>query len=167
MKKSPLTSLDPVCGMPVKNSDSRYATQLGSTTYHFCSAQCLERFTDSPALYTGARRLSDIRPIPKKHRLKFAQAPTDYLIVACQNLSQMMGVLQVLPGDHCLVIEYDLQLISLKQIERAVSEAGLVLQGGLHRLRRELWQFFEHNELDNFAHAGTGACCNRPPTRLR
>ncbi len=35
---------------------------------------------------------------------------------------------------------------------------------GLHVFRRSLWRFFEHNELENAAHAGNLACCSRPPS---
>lgn len=57
--------------------------------------------------------------------------------------------------------------LSLALVEREAAAAGLALRGGLHGWRRALWRFAERNEMDNLARAGNGACCNRPPPRLR
>ncbi|MDX8410803.1 MAG: heavy metal translocating P-type ATPase [Mariprofundaceae bacterium] len=44
-------SIDPVCGMTVKK-DSEYSHEHNGTSWHFCSAHCLERFKADPAQYT-------------------------------------------------------------------------------------------------------------------
>ena len=75
-----------------------------------------------------------------------------------------MGVMDVRADRNRLLIEYDLRQASLAQIEAELQAAGIVIRGGLHALRRSLWRFTEHNELDNAAHSGPQACCNRPPT---
>lgn len=118
-------------------------------------------------LYTGAQRISDIRPIMKKRRLKFVPAAAETLRAACERLLGMIGVTSAVPGENCLVVEYDLRQAALKQIESVATESGLVFKGGLHGFRRDLWKFAEYNELENAAHAGTGACCSRPPPRWR
>lgn len=53
MIKALITSHDPVCGMNIKVAGSHIFTTYHGLTYHFCSSQCLERFNDTPALYTG------------------------------------------------------------------------------------------------------------------
>ena len=56
MTKAVTTSRDPVCGMAIEVArSSRFITYRGML-YHFCSAHCLERFNDIPALYTGSQR---------------------------------------------------------------------------------------------------------------
>lgn len=70
MTKAATTSRDRICGMVIEVARSaRFATYRG-VRYHFCSAQCLERFNDIPACYTGFQRIADIRPIPKRRKLR-------------------------------------------------------------------------------------------------
>ncbi len=162
-----LTSRDPVCGMDITVADSRYSTSHRGLVFHFCSAQCLARFTRHPALYTRAQRTADIRPITKKHKLQFVLPDAEALRRAGDRLPAMMGVTVAQPGDDHLLVEYDLRQASLEQIEAEAEASGLILKGGLHGWRRAWWRFTEENELDNLADAGNGACCNRPPPRLR
>lgn len=86
---------------------------------------------------------------------------------ALQSMREMKGMSAIGVEEDCLVVEYDMKQTTLSQIEAVAAEAGLKFNGGLHGLRRSLWKFAERNELDNAAHAGTGACCNHPPTRSR
>lgn len=162
-----LSSRDPVCGMDIDVADSQYSTTHRGLVFHFCSGQCLERFTRHPALYTRAQRTADIRPIAKKRKLRFVAPRADTLRGACDRLLAMMGVTVAEPGDDHLLVEYDLWQASLEQIEAVAEAAGLMFKGGLHGWRRAWWRFAEGNELDNMAEAGNGACCNRPPARLR
>jgi YHS domain-containing protein len=165
MKASTRISRDPVCGRGVTAHDSRYTTTLRNLVFHFCSEQCLERFTEHPALYTGAQRIADIRPILKKRRLKFAPVATETL-AACERLLGMNGVTRAAPGDGCVLVEYDLRRATLKQIEAVATGFGLIFKGGIHGFRRHVWRFFEYNELEN-AGAGKSPCCSRPPPRWR
>ena len=153
--------------MDVPVDGSRYSMTLRSLVFHFCSEQCLERFTEHPAVYTSSQRIADIRPILKRHRLKFVAAASETLHAACERLLAMKGVLTATPGENCLVVEYNLRLVSLKQIEAMTAKSRLVSKAGLHGLRRDIWKFLECGELESAAHSGTGACCSRPPQRWR
>jgi len=150
--------------MDVRVADSRFSTVHHTLTFHFCSAQCRERFLEIPALYTGAQRRADIRPIPKRRNLRIAKGSPDALEEACRCIWTLMGVTSVSVKGRRLRVDYDLRQVSLHQIEAKALGAGLTFKGGLHAFRRSLWRFFEHNELENVAHAGTLACCSRPPS---
>ena len=157
------TSRDPVCGADVPVAGSPYSTVYHQITVHFCSDQCRARFLEIPALYTGAQRTADIRPMPKRRTLRIAAGSPEALMHAAGRVAAMVGVSSALAGKGTLRVEYDLRQVALSQIEAVVACAGVSLKGGLHELRRSLWKFFEHNELENAAHAGTMACCSRPP----
>jgi len=47
------TIRDPVCGMTVDPARTPYHYELGGTTYHFCSAGCLEKFRTDPRKFTA------------------------------------------------------------------------------------------------------------------
>src|SRR5215470_12447026 len=49
--ESPAESFDPVCGMTVAMSDTRYITVLEEKTFYFCSLRCKVAFAQSPQLY--------------------------------------------------------------------------------------------------------------------
>src|SRR6185369_7796534 len=42
---------DPVCGMSVNTETARVRTEHDGTTYYFCCAECLQKFTADPARY--------------------------------------------------------------------------------------------------------------------
>lgn len=168
MQNKQITTVrDPVCGKQVVLAQSSRSLIYHGVTYHFCSAHCQERFADIPALYTGPQRLADIRPIPKRRKLRLADGYQTNLPRACQQLQEMIGVSSVVCEKDCLIVEYDLRLTILSQIEAVAATEGVYFKGGLHGLRRRLWKSTEANELENAAHPATGACCNRPPVRLR
>ncbi|QDX80961.1 hypothetical protein B9N43_06690 [Denitratisoma sp. DHT3] len=167
MTRRPETSRDPVCGMVVGVAASPYSTTWQGLEFHFCSAQCQERFIATPALYTVPRGVQNIVPIVRRHRLRFVAPTREALRVACGKLLSMMGVAAATPDLDGITVEYDLRQATLAQIEGVVAEAGLILRGGLHRWRRNLWKFIEGNEIENEAHPMSGACCNRPPARSR
>jgi len=105
--------------------------------------------------------------IPKQRTLRFVSPGEEELRAACRILSRMEGICAAAPGLDCITVSYDLHQAPLARIEEVATDAGLVLRGGLHRCRRALWKFAEDNEIANAAHPGDGACCNRPPIRLR
>ena len=45
---------DPVCGMKVDTRTSNHRHDLNETTYHFCSARCLEKFRADPERYLNS-----------------------------------------------------------------------------------------------------------------
>jgi hypothetical protein len=104
--------------------------------------------------------------MPKQRRLRLAVWDVT-LIQAEQRVGCMMGVKSVTARNGTLTVAYDLRVVLLAQIERTLAESGIALRGGLHGWRRALWRFTENNESENAAQAGTGACCSRPPARLR
>jgi len=160
-------SRDPVCGIDVEVSQSTLSATHRGIAYHFCSTQCLERFNDIPALYTGSQRIADIRPIPKRRKLLLAEGSESDIRSTCQRVGEMMGVAKVTAENGTLLIEYDLRQTILSQIEAVAASEGLKFKEGLHGLRRRLWKYLEAGELENAAHPASGACCNRPPVRLR
>lgn len=167
MTKAMTTNRDPVCGMDVELAQSTLFTTYRGIVYHFCSAQCLERFNDIPALYTGSQRIADIRPIPKRRKLRMTEGNESDIRRACQRVGKMMGVAKVTAENGCLLVEYDLRQTILSQIEAVAAAEGLRFKEGFQGFRRRLWKYLEASELENAAHPGTGACCNRPPVRLR
>lgn len=167
MSNSQTASRDPVCGADVVPAEAHHSLVWRGQRYYFCGEQCRERFAEHPAFYTAAWRTADIRPIPKRRRLKFVAAADESLRLACGHLLRMHGVGSAVPGADGLIVEYDLRLACLKQVEAVVAGAGLVFKAGLHGLRRRLWRYAEHEELENAAPAGSGACCNRPPVHLK
>lgn len=167
MTKAMATSRDPVCGMAIEVArSSRFITYRGMR-YHFCSAQCLERFNDIPALYTGSQRIAEIWPIPKRRKLRLANGNESDIHRAGRRVDGMIGVASVITKKTQLLVEYDLRKTILSQIEAVVTAEGLHFKEGLHGIKRRLWKLMEANELDNAALPGAGACCNRTPVRFR
>ena len=55
-------TVDPVCGMQVKQRGNKQSVEYAGQTYHFCSNDCLERFDAQPDLFTagpGEGKLAD------------------------------------------------------------------------------------------------------------
>jgi YHS domain-containing protein len=167
MTKAVTTSRDPVCGMDIVVAQSTLFSTHRGIVYHFCSAQCLERFNDIPELYTGSQRIADIRPIRKRRKLRLAEGSESEIRRACQRVGDMMGVSKAATENGCLLVEYDLRQTILSQIEAVASAEGLKFNEGFHGFRRRLWKYLEAGELENAAHPSSGACCNRPPVKLR
>jgi YHS domain-containing protein len=165
MKTTSATSRDPVCGMDVTVADPHPTSTYRGLTFHFCSSQCLERFQQTPEFYTGPQRTADIHPIPKHRHLKVLAPTSEALDKAISQIQTMMGILSAEAVADGLKLSYDLRQASLAQIEAVLQREGIALKGGFHGFRRSLWKFNERNEIENAARAGTGACCNHPPTR--
>jgi Cu+-exporting ATPase len=55
METSTTLAKDPVCGINVNPSTSRYHAAHGGKTYHFCCAGCLQKFTADPQKYVQAK----------------------------------------------------------------------------------------------------------------
>lgn len=51
--------IDPVCGMHVQAAHTPHTHAYAHRTYRFCSRECLERFTSSPAFFLG----DELRPL--------------------------------------------------------------------------------------------------------
>lgn len=159
-------SLDPVCGQAVAVAGSVWMTEHRGLRFHFCSEHCQQRFAINPRAFSGRIRISKLPPIIKRHALRFTKCGSDVLATVSETLHRMPGVRSLTPDEGRLTLEYDLRSVALEQIEAAASAGGLPMRGGLHELRRAWWRFAENNELENAASTG-GACCSRPPARLR
>ena len=61
---SPQAVTDPVCGMKVDAAASRHRFEHEDHTFHFCSAECREKFIASPATYL-AKSEKAAPPVPK------------------------------------------------------------------------------------------------------
>src|SRR5262249_23234825 len=50
-----LTSIDPVCGRPIvqAEADASLTSEYADITYRFCSAECMERFTEQPDVFVA------------------------------------------------------------------------------------------------------------------
>jgi len=159
-------SLDPVCGQPVAIAESRWSTETRGLRFHFCSEHCQQRFAINPRAFSGTVQISKLPPLVKRHTLRFAACTDATLTATLATLAQMPGVLKLTPGSRHIALEYDLRRVALEQIEAAALACALPLRGGLHEWQRAWWRFAENNELENAASTG-GACCSRPPSRLR
>ena len=161
------TLRDPVCGKTLEPPATAFTAKHREAQYHFCSALCRDRFLEIPTLYTLAR--ADLLETPRlhQHRLKPTAASRSALAAAQEKLTGAWGIHQVNIDGTSLLVEYDTLRISLALIEAELATAGLDLKGGWHNLQRGYWKFTERNELDNLILAGKGACCSRPPPRLR
>lgn len=50
-------AIDPVCGMTLSIEQAPFSMELDGTTYHLCSAACLQRFEADGAAYAAVARL--------------------------------------------------------------------------------------------------------------
>ncbi len=72
---------DPVCGMEVSEESPRRHVHQG-VTYFFCSAGCLEKFSEDPAKYLALREHAP--PCHRRHGAKApAQAPPAGILYTC------------------------------------------------------------------------------------
>ena len=61
-QKTTPAAKDPVCGMSVDSRTARWTTEHAGKTYHFCSAQCAERFQKEPEKYLRAAAPAATQP---------------------------------------------------------------------------------------------------------
>lgn len=159
-------TIDPVCLKRLELSGAKHQLAYRNVNYQFCSAHCQERFAEMPEFFVAPRRLEEIRPVLKQHRLRFSPVSSGIVQGAVESLRNLQGVTRASISDKHVDLEYDLRLVCLQQIEAVVTDAGLPLNGGVHRLIRSFWRFSEHNELANMA-SQPSPCCSRPPARIR
>lgn len=57
---------DPVCGMEVDPSTSKYTSEYRGQTYWFCSLMCLKAFEDDPLHYLNKDRRAGIGPAARR-----------------------------------------------------------------------------------------------------
>lgn len=162
MANPPHINRDPVCGKNAPEAQPQFATTYHEHTFHFCSAQCLQRFGMRPEFYGRAHGFLAL-PMPKAHRL--LTQPVDAAVAqrACQRIAEMSGIRSVHFEANRLVLEYDLCRTTLDEIEAIANGEGVAFKEGFHGYRRRWWKYIEGNELENAIHPPSAACCNRPP----
>jgi len=53
MQRYELAARDPVCGRAIQQADEQLQTEYADVLYHFCSAQCLQRFLEQSDIFTA------------------------------------------------------------------------------------------------------------------
>jgi Cu+-exporting ATPase len=71
---------DPVCGMTVDTRTAKHHYELNGTTFHFCSARCLEKFKAEPDRYLNP---AGHDPVVKAASLGALPEPADGTIWTC------------------------------------------------------------------------------------
>lgn len=57
-----MNTFDPVCGMSVDPSSSKFFLEHSGTTYHFCNPGCLAKFRENPSQYLNTEGLREEHP---------------------------------------------------------------------------------------------------------
>ena len=148
----------PVCNM-VTDIDCMSSAYRG-VHHFFCSAQCLERFTDNPGLYVGERGLPSAkqrggRCIKKRLLTLDTAVPDEVASNIVTDLQAMMGVIEAdVRGDEITIV-YDLIEVTTKQIEAVLEKTGNEASQKLGELlKRAFIHYNEETILDNLEHNG-------------
>ena len=153
MKTNSLVKKDVVCGMDI-TADDIYLDYQG-IHYVFCSDQCLERFQLNPHLYVGypgseAPKHAGVIVL-KKRKLKLAEPfPQDVCDQFIDYIEDMMGIYSIEINGNCIEISYDLLQATELQIEKKITEAGIVLGDELmEKIRRAFVHYMEETEVES------------------
>lgn len=130
---------DPVCHMQVTSAS--FTTKYEGIHYAFCSAQCMERFQANPHLYIGfpghKAPAQEGKKIIKRRRFLLS-APLDagQAEQTRQALLEMTGIHEISIDGDKVEIQYDLMLVTAKQIEDKLELIGADLGSGwMERLK--------------------------------
>jgi YHS domain-containing protein len=144
---------DIVCDMEVNSDDISLDYQ--GCHYAFCSKQCLERFQLNPHLYIGypgseAPKHAGIEVL-KKRKLKLAEPfPQEVADQFIEYIEAMMGIHSIEINGNCITIVYDLLQATESQIEKKITDAGLLLDSGLmEKIRRAFVHYIEETEVES------------------
>lgn len=150
------THLCPVCHMSVEATT--ILSLFHGMSFHFCSAQCHERFTANPHLYIGGRGI----PSPKQRGdsvirqrvLKLNSVVSDKVAKnIIHELNTMMGIKNVGVAENTIKITYDLMEVTTKQIESRLKKIGSQVSTGFgESLKRAFIHYTEETILDNLEH---------------
>jgi YHS domain-containing protein len=155
----------PVCGMDV--SDDKYTLEYLKVIYHFCSEQCVETFNMRPALYSGTLAKTNGKVIKRRKLRLIKPLNAEKARTVMDYLNKLMGVEEIHLEGRILILHYDLLQLTLRQVESSLNKIETQLDNGwLQRIQRAWIHNTEENELDNLA-MPQGACCNRPPPRIK
>ena len=147
------TFKDVVCGMEVNVDDISLDYQ--GCHYTFCSNQCLERFQLNPHLYIGypgseAPKHAGIEVL-KKRKLKLAEPfPQEVADQFIEYIEAMMGIHSIEVNGNCITIVYDLLQATESQIEKKLTDAGILLGSGLmEKIKRAFVHYIEETEVES------------------
>jgi len=145
-------------------SSRRISMEHKGVLYHFCSRACLENFIAHPMLYLGSH--ADRKRLIKKRSFKLDTPVLETERLSLHHeISQMMGIKEVVISGVKVSVTYDLLEATAVQIERALEQAGAKLGAGWPTTLKRGWvHYTEETELDNLDDTGA-ACCNRPPPK--
>ncbi|EQB63975.1 MAG: hypothetical protein RBG1_1C00001G1554 [candidate division Zixibacteria bacterium RBG-1] len=136
---------DLVCGMEVNPETAEYKTSYSGTTYYFCSPSCQKRFQENPLKYINQKETVSVMETSGEPVLvqpggkKMASGPTEKKTLPIQGMScascvvkiensvkKLDGVVNVTVnlGTEKATVEYVPGVVTLEQIEKAVSKAG-------------------------------------------
>jgi len=153
MNSDSKTLKDVVCGMEVDSDD--ISLDFLDCHYAFCSKQCLERFQLNPHLYIGfpgseAPKHAGIEVL-KKRTLKLAEPfPEEVTDQFIEYIEAMMGINYIEIKGNCIEITYDLLQATELQIEKKITETGIVLGEDLmEKIRRAFVNFTEEIEVES------------------
>lgn len=142
---------DHVCHMTVDNDD--ISLDFEGIKYAFCSEQCRERFQLNPHLYIGypgnKAPKQKGKVVLKTRKLKLEEVlPVDMVDKVHESLKAMMGIDYVDIDGDILYITYDLLQATEAQIEKELTQLGIVLGNQwAERIRRSFVHFMEETEV--------------------
>lgn len=143
----------PICGMEVDHSENGILYQ--QMHFAFCSGQCEARFLAHPHLYIGypgqPAPKQEGQVVLKRRRLHLAHPLSVVDAVVVQEvLGKLMGVNAVTASDDSIEVTYDLLQVGLKELEAALSGAGVRLGGDwVRRLHYALTHESEEWQLES------------------
>ncbi|RKZ81445.1 MAG: hypothetical protein DRQ35_00015 [Gammaproteobacteria bacterium] len=139
-----------VCGMAVDISVS--TLEYHKMYFHFCSQQCRETFITHPNLYSAASE-KERKEILKRRTMSLAGPLEEKSMeLLASQLTEMMGVKDVIVEGGKVHVSYDLLQVTRQQIENRLVEVGINIGSDwMERLRRAWVHDSEENELDNLA----------------
>lgn len=136
---------DLVCGMEVNPATAKYKTSYQEKTYYFCAPSCQKRFQENPLKYINQEQSNpmmeqvDESTVVKPRAVKMVSGSAEKKILPIQGMScascvvkiensvkKLDGVVDVNVnlGTERATVEYFPEVVSLEQIEKAVSKAG-------------------------------------------
>lgn len=106
-----------------------------------------------------------IGPFHVARRIPLGPVPLEKLQEAVRLLNAMEPVFNAEAGpQNNLNISYDTSCIGIRDIETVLDAADIVRAPGYWWKLKSMWYgYLDENSKAN-AHAGGGACCNRPPS---
>lgn len=131
---------------------------------HFCSEQCRETFMAHPSLYSVSTEKQREEILKRRTMTLVESLANKKAQLLINNLTEMMGVKEVIVDGDKVHISYDLLQVTRKQIELRLIEVGVLFGNDWVEYLRRAWVHnSEDNELANLA--APIHYYNRPPPK--